>query len=72
MSLGTIITHYWQIIVGIIAFTAAFVALKTQNQDQERRIEYIEKKIEDMNPFWIEIKERLASIEATLKFITKN
>jgi hypothetical protein len=72
MELIDILNEYWAIILTIISIVISFTTLKIQNQDQERRIKCVEDKIEELNPIWVEIKERLASIEATLKFLTKN
>jgi len=72
MELIDILNEYWAIILTIISIVISFTTLKIQNQDQERRIKCVEDKIEELNPIWLEIKERLASIEATLKFLTKN
>jgi len=71
MELIDILNEYWSIILTIIGVVISFTTLKMQNSDQERRIECLENKLEELNPIWVEIKERLASIEATLKFLTK-
>jgi hypothetical protein len=72
MELIDILNEYWTVILTIISIVISFTTLKIQNQDQERRIKCVEDKMEELNPIWVEIKERLASIEATLKFLTKN
>ena len=72
MELIDILNEYWAVILTIISIVISFTTLKIQNQDQERRIKCVEDKMEELNPIWVEIKERLASIEATLKFLTKN
>lgn len=65
------ITQYWSIIVCIVGVIITFANLKSQNGEQERRIVELEHKVEGMNPLLTEIKERLASIETTLKILTK-
>jgi hypothetical protein len=67
----SIINEYWAIIITGAGIIASFAILKYQNTDQERRIRCIEDKLEELNPIWVEIRERLASIEATLKMLTK-
>lgn len=66
-----ILQDYWQILSAFVVFVIAFITLKVQNENQEKRLNVLEKKVEDMTPIWAEIKERLASIEATLQFLTK-
>lgn len=37
----------------------------------EKRVTDTEHDIKTMNPIWVQVLERLASIETTLKFLTK-
>ena len=71
MEIISLINEYWVVITAFIGIITSFVLLKFQNNEQERRIKYLEEKIEELNPIWVEIKERLAGIEATLKMLTK-
>lgn len=72
MELLDLICKYWQVITAFIGIVYTFITFKVQNEDQERRIECLEKKVEDMNPVLIDIRTKLASIEATLKMLTRD
>ena len=65
------IEHYWQILVTLVSVVIAFTNVKAQNAEQERRINCLEGQVKDINPILMEIREKLASIEATLKYLTK-
>lgn len=72
MELLDLILKYWQIIVAFIGIVYTFITFKVQNEDQERRLKCLEKKVDDMNPVLIDIRTKLASIEATLKMLTRD
>jgi hypothetical protein len=73
-----LLQDYWTIIffVGSLIWSYANLkghvrSLHDRTNVLEKKCELIESKLEEMNPIWAEIKERLAGIEATLKFLTK-
>jgi low affinity Fe/Cu permease len=72
MELLDAICKYWQVIVALFGIVYTFMTLKIQNSEQERRICVLEKKIDEMNPVLIDIRTKLASIEATLKMLTRD
>ena len=72
MELLDLICKYWQIITAFIGIVYTFITFKVQNEDQERRLKCLEKKVDDMNPVLIDIRTKLASIEATLKMLTRD
>ena len=63
--------EYWGLLTAFVAVISFLVTLRVQNNDQEKRLSAVEKKVEELNPIWIEIKERLVAIETTLKLLTK-
>ena len=65
------LSSYWSILIAVVGIIVSFANLKSQNTEQERRITELETKVEHMNPVLMEIRERLASIEATLKILSK-
>jgi hypothetical protein len=71
MTFGDFVTDYWQILTALVSVIYTFAHLKSQNEDQEKRLCKLEGRVDDMSPVFMEIKERLASIEATLKSIIK-
>lgn len=72
MELLDLICKYWQVIVALFGIVYTFMTLKIQNSEQERRICVLEKKVDEMNPVLIDIRTKLASIEATLKMLTRD
>ena len=71
MELIEDITKYWTLIIALISVVISWTNLKAQNTEQQKEIDELKTKVESMNPVFTEIKEKLASIEATLKFLTK-
>ena len=71
MDVLEFISQYWAVILGVIAFIMSYTDLKSQNSSQEKRIEKLEKDSEALNPVLIEIRTKLASIEATLQMLTR-
>ena len=65
------LTEYWYVIISIIGVIVSYVELKAQNLRQEIRIQKLEDKNEELNPILLEIRTKLASIEATLQFLIK-
>ena len=66
------INDYWAVIVGFITLVMGYTTLKLQNIEQEKRLTNVEKKVEQMNPIFTDIRERLIAIETTLKLIAKD
>lgn len=65
-SISLIIQTYWPQIIGLITCVVVIADLRSTDKDQEKRIASLEKRVEDMSPVWIEIRERLVRIETTL------
>lgn len=65
------LSDYWSIIISIIAVVISYTTLKYQNIEQERRINCLEVELKNINPVLVDIRTKLASIETTLKILTK-
>jgi len=69
------IIKYWPLIIALVGIGATWVRMQNTDSNHELRITANEAEIksvkEKFDPVLIEIRERLASIEATLKFLTK-
>lgn len=72
MELLDLICKYWQVITAFVGIVYTFITFKVQNTEQERRLCVLEKKVDEMNPVLIDIRTKLASIEATLKMLTRD
>ena len=72
MELLDLICKYWQVITAFIGIVYTFITFKVQNTEQERRLCILEKKVDEMNPILVDIRTKLASIEATLKMLTRD
>ncbi len=71
MELVEYLKEYWTIIVAFAGMVYSYATLKMQNIDQEKRIDKLEKESKELNPVLIEIRTKLASIEATLVMLCK-
>lgn len=71
MELLDLLTEYWAIIMGAIAIIISYADIKSQNISQENRIRKLEEKNEELNPILLEIRTKLASIEATLQALIR-
>jgi tRNA(Ser,Leu) C12 N-acetylase TAN1 len=71
MELIDIAQDYWIIISAFVGIVTSYVTLKMQNENQERRIAKLEEESEKLNPVLMEIRTKLASIEATLIMLCK-
>ena len=67
MDLLDFVTEYWHILVGVTTLIYLWVQNVMINKDQEKRIARLEVKMEEISPVLIDIRERLISIETTLK-----
>jgi hypothetical protein len=67
MEIIEFINEYWQVLTGLIALVVLWGKLNATTNEQERRIAYLETKTDEMNPILLDIRERLVSIETTLK-----
>jgi type VI protein secretion system component VasK len=74
MELLDLSLKYWPLIVALIAVAVTWAVMRVTDKDHERRITANEVEIKAMkekfDPVLVEIRERLAGIEATLKFLT--
>jgi hypothetical protein len=66
MDLIEFLSTYWQIVVALAGIIYSYATLRLQNTEQERRIMILEQEAKDLNPVIIDIRTKLASIEATL------
>ena len=66
MDLLEFLSTYWQIVVALAGIIYSYANLRLQNTEQERRIMTLEQDAKDLNPVIIDIRTKLASIEATL------
>jgi len=66
MELFDFIQEYWQILIGLGTILVLAAKLEMTTRDQEKRICVLEKEIHEMNPIFLDIRERLISIETTL------
>jgi hypothetical protein len=63
---------YWTILAAFAGIVYSYTTLKVQNIDQEKRITLLEKEARELNPVLIEIRTKLASIEATLHMLCQD
>lgn len=63
--------NYWSQILTLVGLVWGYARLNAKVDSNCSRIDHLENRVEEMSPIWLEVKERLASIEATLKFLTK-
>jgi hypothetical protein len=71
MDLLDLAQDYWMLLTAFAGIITAWVTLKMQNENQERRIKKLEDDADKLNPVLIEIRTKLASIEATLVMLCK-
>jgi hypothetical protein len=69
MDLIQYLRDYWTILAAFTGIVYSYATLKMQNIDQEKRISLLEKEARELNPVLIEIRTKLASIEATLHML---
>ena len=69
MELIDYLKDYWTILAAFTGIVYSYATLKMQNIDQEKRISLLEKEARELNPVLIEIRTKLASIEATLHML---
>jgi hypothetical protein len=69
MDLIEYLKDYWTILAAFTGIVYSYATLKMQNCDQEKRITILEKEARELNPVLIEIRTKLASIEATLHML---
>jgi hypothetical protein len=67
MEILEFIKEYWHVLIGLTALVVMFVKAEMVNKDHERRLAFLEKEMHQLNPIFLDIKERLISIETTLK-----
>lgn len=60
---------YWHVIIGFIALGASYVTLRSQNQNQEKRLSTLEGRVESFNPIFLQIQKDLVAIQVSLKFM---
>lgn len=72
MELIEYLKDYWTILTAFAGIVYSYAILKMQNIDQEKRICQLEKESRELNPVLIEIRTKLASIEATLRMLCKD
>ena len=72
MDFISILEQYWSLIAGLVVVIIAFANIKSQNTEQERRICNLERDYTSLTPTIIDIRTKLASIETTLMWLTKN
>jgi len=71
MDLVQFLSTYWQIVVALAGIIYSYATLKLQNTEHERRIMILEQEAKDLNPVIIDIRTKLASIEATLQALIR-
>ena len=69
MDLIEYLRDYWTILAAFAGIVYSYATLKMQNIDQEKRIKKLEDNAENLNPVLMEIRTKLASIEATLHML---
>lgn len=69
MDLIEYLKDYWTILAALVGIIYSYATLKMQNTDQEKRITRLENEMGDLNPVLMEIRTKLASIEATLHML---
>lgn len=69
MEIIDFLKNYWQILVGLTGVIVVFIRSQEMNKQQEKRILFLEERIESVSPVLIEIRERLARIDVTLEFL---
>jgi hypothetical protein len=72
MDLIEYLKDYWTILAAFTGIVYSYATLKMQNEDQEKRISILEKESKELNPVLIEIRTKLASIEATLHMLCQD
>lgn len=71
MDLLDIAQDYWIVVSAFVGIIISWSNLKMQNNEQEKRICKLEQDAKDLNPVLLEIRTKLASIEATLSLLVK-
>ena len=72
MEILDFIKEYWHIFMGITGLIYLWVQNAMTTKDQEKRIGELEKQMKEINPLFLDIRERLISIETTLKLHIQN
>ena len=71
-NIGYIVTFLLSVAVYAISYSMSWQKMKDDVLNLKSRASELEKEVKEINPLWAEIRERLASIEATLKWLTTN
>lgn len=71
MNLLTSLANYWPIIISVLGLGATWITMQNVDKDHEKRISVLETKHDSQGPVLIDIRERLASIETALKYLTQ-
>lgn len=80
MDASLVITHYWPQILAAVSVIVAFVNIKWQNNNQEKRLMKLEdttipdiyEKMDSYNPIFTAIQTQLADINAKLALLLKD
>jgi Holliday junction resolvase-like predicted endonuclease len=67
-----LIRQNWSQLLTLIGIIWGYATLNAKVNEHTQEIDVIQRQLEEMSPIWSEIKERLASIEATLAYIVKD
>ena len=71
MELIDYLKDYWTILAAFTGIVYSYATLKMQNIDQEKRISVLEKEAKELNPVLMDIRTKLAGIEATLQALIR-
>jgi hypothetical protein len=71
MELIEYLRDYWTILAAFAGIVYSYATLKMQNCDQEKRISILEKEAKELNPVLMDIRTKLAGIEATLQALIR-
>ena len=71
MELIDYLKDYWTILAAFTGIVYSYATLKMQNCDQEKRISVLEKEAKELNPVLMDIRTKLAGIEATLQALIR-
>lgn len=72
LGISLIIQTYWSQITGAVFCVLLIGKLMATDSEQGKRLDDLEEKMDDMQPVWTQIRERLVRIETMLSIHFKD
>lgn len=66
-----ILSHYWSQILTLGGIIYSYATLKSELSETQKELEEVKVQIREINPIFLDIKERLARIETKLEMLNK-